>query len=1197
MIKHEVFDVSGSKGGGGSAHTPVESPDDLHSLAKTRMLVALSNGPVRGGLTNQRILLNGTPIAAADGTMNFPGVRWEFRDGSAHQDIIKGFPAIERPHTVGTKLEYGTPWVQEITNLNLDAVRLRLGFPYMADTKDNGDTVGTRVDYKIELAVDGAGFQTVMTLAAVGKTTSLYERDHRIDLPRATTRWQIRVTRLTADSSSQRLQNSTQIQGWTEIVDSRLRYPFTALLYIEFDAKSFPNIPQVSCVLDGVLVDVPSNYDPDARTYSGSWDGTFKQAWTCNPAWVMWAMCTNELFGLGKRIKPNMINKWDIYRIGQRCDERVPDGKGGTECRFTFHGYFQGQSNAWDVLRDIAATFNGKAFWGNSVMNIVSDMPGDVKQIVTRANVVGGKFNYAGGSQKNRYSQITVGMDDPTNHYNSKAISVVDLALQLRYGMNQTQITAIGCTSEGEAQRRGKYVLLTNMLDRGCSIQMGLDGIQFVPGNIIALADERVSGKVMGGRLSAPNTTTTIITDRLTDAQIGDAILVRTKDGQPERRTISRINGVEITVSPAFSVAPADGAVFVIDSGQLKLQLYRVQSMRHVDGEDKFDIQLTIHNDSKYDAIDRGAKLDVPNISLLPVPGLAPPDNIAISSYDQVVQGQRIKTMRVTWDKVDNALQYEAQWRRDSNDWINIPASSARSFEVPDIFSGTYSVRVRSIGLNQVSSAWGNATPTDLTGRVGDVPAPIGLKGTPMLYGIQWAWAFGPDSDDLLQTELEYKVGEDNTVRDLSNVPYPTREYQQMGLSPGQVVQVRGRCIDKMGNQSVWTDWVEAQSNGNADDYLKGIADDFLSAEDGKALKEAMQETLAGILSNAAANSASVHQQYKQHGQAMATILQVSTTIADVKQSFAEFQTVVNASFADNEAQVNQKLTASVDADSASAMYALGLKVLFGGKEYNAGMSLGVIPDGNGSYKTRVGFVADEFVLLTGPDGNQVSPWAVKGSTVYLSNTVIENATIDRTKIVTQLSSANWTGPGGNGWMIDSESGTAYFNNARIRGTIYATDGEFAGKISATSGTLDNVTINDTCVVLGRLKASQIDGPLMQTALFFFNQSNTNAQNSVIWDGSAGRGDVPMTIYILATRDVNNQQGAAGVWVDGVRQAAADTSSANFPGARYVIRKDVGTGGCTMEFRAGALNQGQGEYSRWTVQVFAAPTANSFRAT
>lgn len=824
---------SGSKGGGGKQHTPEESADSLHSVAKMRMLIALSEGVIKGGLDGKRIFLNGTPLQGQDGSMNFPGVRWEFRPGSATQDPIKGFPAVERPGTVGVDLLKAQPWVHEITDINLDAFRLRMGFPYMALTEDDGDTVGTSVEYTIELSTDGGAYQMLSRMRATGKTTTLYERDHRIDLPKATTKWSVRVTRVTADSASQKLLNKTQIQGFTEVIDARMRYPHTALLFIEYDAKTFPQVPRVSCKLYGREIQVPSNYDPETRVYNGDWDGTFKWAWSDNPAWVYYDIAINDRFSIGRKVKANMLSKWDLYVIAQRCDQLVPNGDGGTgkEPRFTCNMYIQGQEQAFNVLRDIVSIFNGATFWGNSQLNVVSDMPGDVKQIITRAGVVDGKFNYTGGSQKNRYSAALVSVSDQSNHYNDLPVMVIDPRLQKRYGYQQTQVSAIGCSSVGQGQRRGKYILLSNELDRAVSFKMGLDGIQFLPGHIIALADERLAGKVMGGRVKETSADRRTVTfDRVTGAAVGDALLVRTKDGKPERRTINTVNGAVVGLNTALTAAPAAYATFVIDSGNLALQTFKVQSLKRSDGEDCFEVVALIHNASKYDAIDKGARLDIPNVSLLPVPGLKAPTNIKITAYDAIRQGLRVKTMRITWDKMPGALAYELQWRKDDGDWINGPRQPVNAYEVEGIYAGDYYARVRSIGVNEISSPWGESQIQTLPGRDGAPAAPVMGAAVKLQYGIQWLWTFAQGAGDTASTELQYQPLADPTSTPspsawlpLTLVAYPTGKYQQMGLGMGQRMAVRARCLDRLGNQSPWTPAALGTSNEVVSDYIKDL--------------------------------------------------------------------------------------------------------------------------------------------------------------------------------------------------------------------------------------------------------------------------------------------------------------------------------------------------------------------------------------
>ncbi|HHJ4333044.1 TPA: host specificity protein J, partial [Citrobacter freundii] len=944
--------ITGAKGGSQKQHTPVEQPDSAQSMARCRMLLALGEGEFAGGLDATRIFLDGTPLGNADGTMNFENVTWDFRSGTQVQTPIPGFPAVENETSIGVSLTKVTPWTRAISNTQIDALLVRVGITGLQQQENDGDIVGTTVRYHIDLAVDGGAYSTVMTKTVTEKLSSLYELTHRINLPKATTGWQIRVVRDTADSTSQMLQNKTQVQAITEVIDARLRYPHTALLYVSFNAKSFSNIPKISCKPKGRVIRIPQNYDPIARAYSGTWDGTFKWGWTNNPAWIWFDILTEPRFGLGRRVTPAMLDKWELYRIAQRCDQKVPDGKGGsgTEPRFMFDVYIQAQADAWQVIKDIAAGFNGMTFWGNNMFNVVSDMPADTSklQILTRASVVG-KPTYSSGSEKNRYSSALINFSDPDNHYQDRTTAVMFPDLVKQFKFKQTQLTAIGCTRESEAQRRGGWAVYSNSLDRIITVQTGLDGFAYVPGTVFAFADERLSGRVYGGRVTEYNAALkSVSTDRGTSALAGDTLMIRTQGGTVESRTIQAVNGQQLILATAFTAEPLPNAIFVIDAGQLRLQYFRVTNLTFNDEENTYSITAAEYNGAKYDAVDNNARLDTPPISLLPTGLVGQPTNITISSYDSVRQGQRIATMVASWDApVDkngkpqaDIVAYQAQWKRGDNEWINIPETGLRNIEVPGIFSGDYIVRVRAINSGGASSLWASSVLTHLTGRTGDVPKPVGLRTTAINWGIQVDWSFPVDTGDTLQTELQYSAnGNGDNPLLLAGVPYPQHAYTQLGLKAGQEFWYRARLVDRIGNQSDWTDWVRGQSNANADDYLGDIADDFLTSADGDRLTSDIDTNLEAALQNALANHATVEHQWAQYGEVRADILVVKTTIAQVDKAMAEMSTQVQAQFNDVTAALEDKLTAVVDATGASAIYTLKTGVRINGVMYNAGMS------------------------------------------------------------------------------------------------------------------------------------------------------------------------------------------------------------------------------------------------------------------
>lgn len=441
--------IEGSKGGSSSPSTPTESPDSLQSTSYAKILLAQGEGEFAGELDGTRIFLDGTPLISADGTENFPGVKWEFRPGTPHQDYIPGMPDVENEITVSTELTSDRDWVRSVTNTQLSAVRLRFSWAQLQQQQDNGDVVGYRIEYAIDVATDGGTYQEALRTAIDGKTTTKYERSHRIDLPAATTGWQVRVRRLTPNSTSNRVADKMVVEAITETIDAKLRYPETALLFIQFDAKQFPNIPQVSSEPKGRVIRVPSNYNPETREYTGIWDGTFKTAWTNNPAWITYDLMINDRFSIGTRVKAEnlALTKWDLYQIGQYCDQLVPDGRGGDgkEPRFLCDVYIQSQEDAWNVLRDIASIYRGSTFWANNGMNALADMPADVKYIFTRANVKDGKFTYASASEKTHYSTCMVSWSDPANGYQDAIEPVAEQSLIRRYGIKQADLTAIGC--------------------------------------------------------------------------------------------------------------------------------------------------------------------------------------------------------------------------------------------------------------------------------------------------------------------------------------------------------------------------------------------------------------------------------------------------------------------------------------------------------------------------------------------------------------------------------------------------------------------------------------------------------------------------------------------------------------------------------------------------------------------------------
>ncbi|WP_448675481.1 host specificity protein J [Enterobacter hormaechei] len=892
--------IKGRKGGSSSSRTPTEQPDDLQSVAKAKILVALGEGEFAGQLTAKDIYLDGTALENADGSQNFSGVTWEFRPGTQAQDYIQGIPDTENEISVGTEVSSETAWTHTFTNTQLSAVRLRLKWPSLFKQQDNGDLVGYSINYVVELQTDGGSWQKVLDTNVTGKTTSGYERSHRIDLPKAGSTWTIRLRKITADANSAKIGDTMTLQSYTEVIDAKLRYPNTALLYIEFDSSQFNgSIPQIACEPRGRVIRVPDTYDPETRTYSGTWLGTFKWAWTDNPAWIFYDLVVSDRFGLGDRLTTANIDKWTLYQVAQYCDQMVPDGKGGsgTEPRYTCNVYIQERNDAYTVLRDFAAIFRGMTYWGDDQIVALADMPRDVDFTYTHANVIDGRFTYSSSTTKNRYTNALVSWSDPDNAYSDAMEPVFEQALVSRYGFNQLEITAIGCTRQSEANRKGRWGILTNNKDRVVTFNVGEDGNIPQPGYVIAVADRNLSGRDLGGRVSAVNGRVLTL-DRAPDASSGDRMIVNLPSGVSQSRTIQSIRGNKVTVTTAYSETPVAEAVWVIESDELYAQQYRVITVTD-NNDGTFTIVGANHDPDKFDRIDTGAIIDQRPVSVIPPGNQSPPANIVISSFSVVQQNISVETMRVSWDQAQNAIAYEAQWRRNDGNWVNVPRSSTTSFDVPGIYAGRYLVRVRAINAAEISSGWGYSEEKTLTGKVGNPPKPVGfIASENVVFGIELSWGFPANTDDTLKTEIQYSLaGTEDDVMLLADVPFPQRKYQQMGLKAGQIFWYRAQLVDRSGNESGYTDFVRGQASIDVSDITDAILEDMKGSDTFKDLIENAvdsNEKIAGMADDIKQANDELEQQAQKIAQNAQDIGKVQTSVTNLLSKVGDVSSSLN---------------------------------------------------------------------------------------------------------------------------------------------------------------------------------------------------------------------------------------------------------------------------------------------------------------
>ncbi|MEN6690056.1 phage tail protein [Enterobacter hormaechei] len=1176
--------ITGRKGGSSSSRTPTEQPDDLQSVAKAKILVALGEGEFAGQLTGKDIYLDGTALENADGSQNFSGVTWEFRAGTQAQKYIQGIPGTENEISVGTEVTSATAWTRTFTNTQLSAVRLRLKWPSLFKQEDDGDLVGYSVNYAIDLQTDGGTWQTVLNTSVTGKTTSGYERSHRIDLPQAGSTWTIRLRKITADANSAKIGDTMTLQSFTEVIDAKLRYPNTALLYIEFDSSQFNgSIPQISCEPRGRVIRVPDTYEPETRSYSGTWTGAFKWAWTDNPAWIFYDLVVSDRFGLGHRLTAANIDKWTLYQVAQYCDQMVPDGKGGdgTEPRYTCNVYIQDRNDAYTVLRDFAAIFRGMTYWGGDQIVALADMPRDVDYSYTRANVVGGRFTYSSSTTKTRYTTALVSWSDPGNAYADAMEPVFEQALVARYGFNQLEMTAIGCTRQSEANRKGRWGILTNNKDRVVSFDVGLDGNIPQPGYIIAVADELLSGKVMGGRISAVNGRV-IKLDRVADAAAGDRLILNLPSGASQSRTIQAVNGESVTVTTAYSETPQAEAVWVVESNELYAQQYRVVSVADND-DGTFTITGAWHDPDKYARIDTGAIIDQRPVSVIPPGNQSPPANIVISSFSVVQQNISVETMRVSWDQAQNAIAYEAQWRRNYGNWVNVPRSSITSFDVPGIYAGRYLVRVRAINAAEISSGWGYSEEKTLTGKVGNPPKPVGfIASDNVVFGIELSWGFPANTDDTLKTEIQYSLtGTEDDAMLLADVPYPQRKYQQMGLKAGQTFWYRAQLVDRSGNESGYTDFVRGQASIDVSDITDAILEDMKGSDTFKDLIENAvdsNEKIAGMADDIKQANDELAQQAHEIaknaqdiGKVQTSVTNLSSKVGDVSSSLSELEQTVatadtalgqridsisvsvdgmtggvknsaiaiiqgnlaqvaarktlSASVAGNSAQldrideviVNEKeatarsllslqtdvngnkasinslnqtfsdyqqamatqvnsITATINGHTSAittnaqaianvngdlkAMYSIKVGLSSNGQYYAAGMGIGVENTPSGM-QSQVIFLADRFAVTHQAGATVTLPFVIQNGQTIIRDTVIGDGTIGNAKIGSYIQSSTWDGTGNVGWHIN-KSGYATFNNVTVRGSIYATNGNFSFNGSGNTTVINGngVTIN-----------------------------------------------------------------------------------------------------------------------------------------
>lgn len=740
--------IIGAGGGGGMkstgnsvANAGKEDPDSLRSASYVRVLDLVSEGEIAGLVDGAKsIYFDNVPLQNPDGSYNFKDVKWAATAGTQGQPAIAQFTGTESITSSGVEIKKATPIEFVVTDAGVDLVRVAIQVPALSKTDtSNGNISGTKVEFKIEVKGASTAFTEALSDKITGKTTSGYIREHTIN-PSAygAAPWTFRITRLTDDSTSSALQNKTYLSSWSQINTEKFRYPNSAIVGVSVDAKQFSSIPVRTYDMKLKIVKVPVNYDPATRVYTGSWNGTFKWAWTDNPAWVFYDLVTNTRYGLGEYVSESLVDKWALYEVAKYCDQLVPNGYGGTEPRFTCNLYLQAREDALKVLQDLASIFRGMVYWMGGSVTVVQDSPKSPIYQFTNGNVVDGVFHRESSDIKARHNVALVTWNNPANGYQQEVEYVADEELIQQWGfVNQTEIAAFGCTSRGQARRAGRWLLYTERYETNTvSFAVGADGAVPYPGCLVQISDANKAGERRGGRMLAATSTTATLDAQVTlAAGVAYTLWAVLPDGSMESRAVTTASGTAdvLTVSPAWSQVPTADSIYVLASADLEPELVRVLSVTE-DDQHQYTVTGLEYNASKFDFIETDEPLTIPDVSNLPDASKAPPEpvGVVISDAIYVKPGGGIGSkILVSWEQPagNYAIRgYVLEYRvgADGN-WMALAEVSISDAEILDVVDGEdYTIRIRSVNVLGASSV----TPAEYTyAPVGKLRPPSDVTG------------------------------------------------------------------------------------------------------------------------------------------------------------------------------------------------------------------------------------------------------------------------------------------------------------------------------------------------------------------------------------------------------------------------------------------------------------------------------------
>ncbi|HCW2891592.1 TPA: host specificity protein J [Escherichia coli] len=1041
--------------GSSKGHTPREAKDNLKSSQMLSVIDAISEGPIEGPVDGLKsVLLNSTPVLDSEGNTNISGVTVVFRAGEQEQTPPEGFESSGSETVLGTEVKYGTPITRTITSANIDRLRFTFGVQALVETTSKGDRNPSEVRLLVQIQRNG-GWVTEKDITIKGKTTSQYLASVVVDnLPPRP--FNIRMRRMTPDSTTDQLQNKTLWSSYTEIIDVKQCYPNTALVGVQVDSEQFGS-QQVSrnYHLRGRILQVPSNYNPQTRQYSGIWDGTFKPAYSNNMAWCLWDMLTHPRYGMGKRLGAADVDKWALYVIGQYCDQSVPDGFGGTEPRITCNAYLTTQRKAWDVLSDFCSAMRCMPVWNGQTLTFVQDRPSDKVWTYNRSNVVmpddGAPFRYSFSALKDRHNAVEVNWIDPDNGWETATELVEDTQAIARYGRNVTKMDAFGCTSRGQAHRAGLWLIKTELLEtQTVDFSVGAEGLRHVPGDVIEICDDDYAGISTGGRVLAVNSQTRTLTlDREITLPSSGTTLISLVDGQGNPVSVevqSVTDGVKVKVSRVPD-GVAGYSVWGLKLPTLRQRLFRCVSIREND-DGTYAITAVQHVPEKEAIVDNGAHFDGDLSST--VNGVTPPAVQHLTAEVTADSGEYQVLARWDTPKVVKGVSFLLRLTVAADDGSERLVSTARTTETTYRFRqlapGNYRLTVRAV------NAWGQqGDPASVSFRIAAPAAPSRIELTPGYFQIT-ATPHLAVYDPTVQFEFwfsETRIADirqvETTARYLGTALYWIAA--SINIKPGHDYYFYVRSVNTVGKSA----FVEAvgQPSDDSSGYL-----DFFKGEIGKT--HLAQELWTQI----------------DNGQLAPDLAEIRTSITNVSNEITQ---TVNKKLENQSAAIQQIQKVQVDTNNnLNSMWAVKLQQMQDGRLYIAGIGAG-IENTPAGMQSQVLLAADRIAMINPANGNTKPMFVGQGDQIFMNEVFLKYLTAP---------------------TITSGGNPPAFS-LTPDGKLTAKNADISGSVNANSGTLNNVTINENCQIKGKLSANQIEGDIVKTVSKSFPRTNSYASGTI----------------------------------------------------------------------------------------------------